>query len=122
MKIGFLTIGTEILLGDTVNTNLTNLGKRLYDAGFKLDKEITIADNEEEITDAMSFLLDRCDVIVTSGGLGPTEGRRGLQVEVAGQLEGLSRGGCGRAGRRRLGHRGGGERNPAATSAEGRPR
>jgi len=73
MKIGFLTIGTEILLGDTVNTNLTNLGKRLYDAGFKLDKEITIADNEEEITDAMSFLLDRCDVIVTSGGLGPTE-------------------------------------------------
>ena len=73
MKIGFLTIGTEILLGDTVNTNLTNLGKSLYDAGFKLDKEITIADNEEEITDAMSFLLDRCDVIVTSGGLGPTE-------------------------------------------------
>ena len=42
MKIGFLTIGTEILLGDTVNTNLTNLGKRLYENGFKLDKDITI--------------------------------------------------------------------------------
>ena len=39
MKIGFLTIGTEILLGDTVNTNLTNLGKRLYENGFKLDKD-----------------------------------------------------------------------------------
>ena len=38
MKIGFLSVGTEILLGDTVNTNLTNLGKRLYDAGFKLYK------------------------------------------------------------------------------------
>ena len=45
MKIGFLSVGTEILLGDTVNTNLTNLGKRLYDAGFKLNKEITISDN-----------------------------------------------------------------------------
>ena len=43
MKIGFLTIGTEILLGDTVNTNLTNLGKRLYENGFKLDKDITIS-------------------------------------------------------------------------------
>ena len=42
MKIGFLTIGTEILLGDTVNTNLTNLGKRLYENVFKLDKDITI--------------------------------------------------------------------------------
>ena len=41
MKIGFLTIGTEILLGDTVNTNLTNLGKRLNDNGFKLEKELT---------------------------------------------------------------------------------
>ena len=43
MKIGFLSVGTEILLGDTVNTNLTNLGRRLYDAGFKLNKEITIS-------------------------------------------------------------------------------
>ena len=42
MKIGFLTIGTEILLGDTVNTNLTNLGKRLYENGFKLDKDLSL--------------------------------------------------------------------------------
>ncbi len=73
MKIGFLSVGTEILLGDTVNTNLTNLGKRLYDAGFKLNKEITISDNEKEIHDAITYLLESCDVIVTSGGLGPTE-------------------------------------------------
>ena len=73
MKIGFLSVGTEILLGDTVNTNLTNLGKRLYDAGFKLNKEITISDNEKEIHDAIIYLLESCDVVVTSGGLGPTE-------------------------------------------------
>ena len=73
MKIGFLSVGTEILLGDTVNTNLTNLGKRLYDAGFKLNKEITISDNEKEIHDAITYLLESCDVVVTSGGLGPTE-------------------------------------------------
>ena len=73
MKIGFLSVGTEILLGDTVNTNLTNLGRRLYDAGFKLNKEITISDNEKEIHDAIIYLLESCDVVVTSGGLGPTE-------------------------------------------------
>ena len=73
MKIGFLSVGTEILLGDTVNTNLTNIGKKLYDAGFKLHKEITISDNEKEIHDAIIYLLESCDVVVTSGGLGPTE-------------------------------------------------
>ena len=73
MKIGFLTIGTEILLGDTVNTNLTNLGKRLYENGFKLDKDITISDQKDEINNALNFLLEDCDVIITSGGLGPTE-------------------------------------------------
>jgi len=57
MKIGFLTIGTEILLGDTVNTNLTNLGKRLYENGFKLDKDITISDQQDEINNALNFLL-----------------------------------------------------------------
>ena len=73
MKIGFLTIGTEILLGDTVNTNLTNLGKRLYENGFKLDKDITISDQQDEINNALNFLLQDCDVVITSGGLGPTE-------------------------------------------------
>ena len=73
MKIGFLTIGTEILLGDTVNTNLTNLGKRLYENGFKLDKDITISDQQDEIINALNFLLKDCDVVITSGGLGPTE-------------------------------------------------
>ena len=73
MKIGFLTIGTEILLGDTVNTNLTNLGKRLNDNGFKLEKELTIPDRKEEIEQALKFLLQVCDVVITSGGLGPTE-------------------------------------------------
>ena len=68
MKIGFLTIGTEILLGDTVNTNLTNLGKRLYENGFKLDKDITISDQQDEIINALNFLLKDCDVVITSGG------------------------------------------------------
>ena len=63
MKIGFLTIGTEILLGDTVNTNLTNLGKRLYENGFKLDKDITISDQQDEIINALNFLLKDCDAV-----------------------------------------------------------
>ena len=53
--------------------NLTNLGKRLYENGFKLDKDITISDQQDEINNALNILLKDCDVVITSGGLGPTE-------------------------------------------------
>ena len=49
MKIGLLTVGTEILLGDTVNTNLSKLGSILYNSGFYLNKEITVSDERSEI-------------------------------------------------------------------------
>ena len=49
MKIGLLTVGTEILLGDTLNTNLSSLGNILYNSGFTLSTELTVSDDEVEI-------------------------------------------------------------------------
>ena len=73
MKIGLLSVGTEILLGDTINTNLSKLGSLLYESGNILTHEITVSDIKEEIENGFNFLMDSCDIVVTCGGLGPTE-------------------------------------------------
>ena len=73
MKIGLLSVGTEILLGDTINTNLSKLGNLLYESGNTLTHEITVSDTVEDITNGFNYLIDNCDIIVTCGGLGPTE-------------------------------------------------
>lgn len=73
MKIGLLTVGTEILLGDTLNTNLSSLGSNLYNSGYNLSSEVTVSDNESEIVEGYKFLEDRNDLIIVCGGLGPTE-------------------------------------------------
>ena len=73
MKIGLLTVGTEILLGDTLNTNLSSLGNILYNSGFTLSTELTVSDDEVEITDGFKYVESKNDVIIICGGLGPTE-------------------------------------------------
>ena len=73
MNISLLSVGTEILLGDTVNTNLSSLGKILYDDGFLLDSEITVADDRNSINEKFMTLLSNNDVVITCGGIGPTE-------------------------------------------------
>ena len=73
MKIGLLSVGTEILLGDTLNTNLSSLGNILYNSGFTLSTELAVSDDEDEITDGFKYLESKNDVIIICGGLGPTE-------------------------------------------------
>ena len=73
MNIALLSVGTEILLGDTVNTNLASLGQILYSNGFMLSSEKTVPDNKELIQDAINEMLQNNDVIITCGGIGPTE-------------------------------------------------
>jgi nicotinamide-nucleotide amidase len=72
MKAGILAIGTELLMGQTVNTNATYLSKQLNDLGIGVYYHYTVGDNPERIKKALSDLLDHCDLIVTTGGLGPT--------------------------------------------------
>ena len=64
MKIGLLTVGTEILLGDTLNTNLSSLGNILYNSGFTLSTELTASDDEVEITDGFKYVESKNDVII----------------------------------------------------------
>ena len=73
MNIALLSVGTEILLGDTVNTNLASLGQVLYNNGFILSTEKTVPDDKKLIQDAVNELLENNDVIITCGGIGPTE-------------------------------------------------
>jgi nicotinamide-nucleotide amidase len=73
VNIALLSVGTEILLGDTVNTNLASLGQALYNNGFILSTEKTVADDKKLIQDAVNELLENNDVIITCGGIGPTE-------------------------------------------------
>ncbi len=73
MKIGLLTVGTEILLGDTLNTNLAKLGNILNNSGYTLNTELTVSDNEIEITEGYEYLATKSDLIIVCGGLGPTQ-------------------------------------------------
>ena len=65
MNIALLSVGTEILLGDTINTNLASLGQTLYNNGFILSSEKTVPDDKKLIQDAVDELLHSNDVIIT---------------------------------------------------------
>ena len=67
-----ITIGTEILLGEIVDTNTRYLAQNLRDLGVDLYRTITIGDNEERIASAIRESMERADIVITTGGLGPT--------------------------------------------------
>jgi len=67
-----ITIGTEILLGEIVDTNAQYLALALRDAGIDLYRKTTVGDNPQRIAQAIQQSLERCQVILTTGGLGPT--------------------------------------------------
>ena len=73
MNIALLSVGTELLLGDTINTNLSSLGQTLYSNGFILSSEVSVPDKKEIIKTEFLKLLKNNDVIITCGGIGPTE-------------------------------------------------
>ena len=67
-----LTIGTEILLGDLVDTNSAWLSSRLAALGVSIYRHTTVGDNKHRITAALREAASRADLIITTGGLGPT--------------------------------------------------
>ena len=67
-----ISIGTEILLGDLVDTNSAFIARVLRDLGINLYFMTTVGDNEERITKAIQAALARARVVITGGGLGPT--------------------------------------------------
>lgn len=67
-----IAIGTEILLGEITDTNSVYLAQKLGRIGINLYFMTTVGDNERRIADAIRIALDRADVVITCGGLGPT--------------------------------------------------
>jgi competence/damage-inducible protein CinA-like protein len=67
-----ITIGTEILLGEIVDTNTRHIARTLRNMGVDLYRTITIGDNMERIADAIRNSMQHADIVITTGGLGPT--------------------------------------------------
>ena len=67
-----ITIGTEILLGEIVDTNTRYIARLLRGLGVDLYRTITIGDNVERIAEAIRNSMTHADIIITTGGLGPT--------------------------------------------------
>src|SRR5262249_44028357 len=67
-----LSIGTELLLGDVLDTNSQFLASELAGLGINCYWRTTVGDNEERIQDAFMRALSRSDIVISTGGLGPT--------------------------------------------------
>lgn len=73
MKAEIITIGDEILIGQIVDTNSAWLGTKLGDAGIRVLRITSVSDSAAEITSAVNDAMRRADVVITTGGLGPTK-------------------------------------------------
>ena len=72
MKIETVTIGDELLLGYTVDTNAAHLARTLAAEGVEIERRTTCGDTAESIATAVREALDRSGAVITTGGLGPT--------------------------------------------------
>lgn len=85
MRIEILNTGTELLLGGTVNTHAAWFGRELFKLGLRVERQTTVPDGEA-IREALAEALDRADVLLVTGGLGPTSDdlTREITAEVLG--------------------------------------
>ncbi len=72
MKAELITIGDEILLGKVINTHTAYIGEKLGRIGVRLSQQIAVPDDREVLAEVLRQSLERCDVVITTGGLGPT--------------------------------------------------
>jgi nicotinamide-nucleotide amidase len=80
MRILVLSIGDELLLGDTINTNAAAMGRMLVEEGLRLSQEQMISDDASRIYQVLNDAWGQWDVVVTTGGLGPTHDDRTMDV------------------------------------------
>ncbi|MCS7301154.1 MAG: CinA family nicotinamide mononucleotide deamidase-related protein, partial [Fimbriimonadales bacterium] len=73
MTVELVSIGTELLLGQIVDTNAAWLSARLAEVGVSVYRRTTVGDNLERIVAALREALSRADGVITIGGLGPTD-------------------------------------------------
>lgn len=73
MKVELINIGDELLIGQTVNTNASWLGSFFAERGVRLFKTTVITDEKEDILAQLDLSINRSDVLIITGGLGPTK-------------------------------------------------
>ncbi len=73
MRCEIIGVGTELLLGQIVNSNAAWIGQRLAEVGWDCLRQTAVGDNEARIAGALREALDRADAVIITGGLGPTQ-------------------------------------------------
>lgn len=73
MQVEIITIGDEILIGQIVDTNSAWMATELNKAGFEVVQITSVHDNEKQITDALESAFERAEVVLFTGGIGPTK-------------------------------------------------
>lgn len=73
MEVAIITIGDEILIGQIVDTNSAWMSQKLTDTGFEVQTKISIGDNAQQIKDTITAMFEEVDVILMTGGIGPTK-------------------------------------------------
>ncbi len=73
MTVELISVGTEILLGNIVNTNAAYLAEKCALLGLSLYNQTVVGDNSERLFNAVKTALSRADIVILTGGLGPTE-------------------------------------------------
>ena len=73
MKVEIISIGDELLIGQTINTNASWMGRELSERGAFISRVITISDKVEDIRNTIDTGLQNADVVLVTGGLGPTK-------------------------------------------------
>jgi nicotinamide-nucleotide amidase len=73
LKAAVICIGTELNLGLVLNTNATYISEKLAENGIECNLIVTIEDNGQDISNALNYSISQSDLIIISGGLGPTD-------------------------------------------------
>ena len=73
MKTAILSVGTELLFGQITNTNTVYLSQQLNMMGFDVMYHYTVGDNPERVAEMIELAFKDCDIVLTTGGLGPTQ-------------------------------------------------
>ena len=73
MKSAILSVGTELLFGQGVNTNAAYLSQQLNHLGIDVMYHYTVGDNPQRLRDMIEMAFEDCDLVITTGGLGPTQ-------------------------------------------------
>ena len=68
-----LSVGTELLMGQIANTDAQYISRRLAELGIAIYRHTTVGDNPARVKEALGEALSRSDIVITTGGLGPTE-------------------------------------------------